>query len=93
MPVASIPGMIGKLAFVASPALRWYSDRFSPNASTLIRTQPGSGSGTGTREISNDSGGPGSCNTTARISATAPFCGTPKTSAASNRFPVVGAPA
>ena len=54
-----MPGTRGKVTPCASPSRVCSSDRLIPNAFTVIRTQPGRGSGTGSSSTRRFSTGPG----------------------------------
>src|SRR3954465_12080554 len=72
-PTSSMPRIRGNVT--ASPAYPFsvlYSDRLSPNASTLTSAQPGRGSGRGTSRTTSPSGPSGRSATTARICAMGP---------------------
>jgi hypothetical protein len=62
-----MPSTRGKVTPWAYPSRVCNSERFRPKAITLIRTQPGPGSGTGRSRICRFSTGPGASSTTARI--------------------------
>src|SRR3954447_11924304 len=68
-PVASMPGTRGKLTSgSARPSRVFSSERFRPKALTSMRTQPGSGRGTGRSRTTSASGGAGTASrTTARM--------------------------
>src|SRR3954468_24394176 len=71
-PTSSIPRIRGNVtASPAKPLSVLYSDRLSPNASTLTSAQPGRGSGRGTSRTTSPSGPSGRSATTARICAMA----------------------
>src|SRR6476620_11823618 len=66
-PTHSIPSTRGKRTLGEWPWRVYISERFRPNALTLISTQPGFGSGTGISLICNTSGPPGYSTTAAFI--------------------------
>jgi hypothetical protein len=64
-----MPGTLGKVTPSDRPSRRYSSRRLSPNALTLMSTQPADGTGTGTSRMARADGGPGASRTTARMVA------------------------
>src|SRR5947208_2175931 len=75
-PTHSMPSTRGKVTPSARPRRVCSSDRLRPNASILMRTQPGLGSGSGSWRICRLSTGPGALSTTALMLDVIPNRGT-----------------